>query len=285
MRGALAPLIALLLGACSAPPPILSGDAHPPLWIAERDGTRIYLLGSVHALPAGVAWEDARVAAAIAASDRLVLELAPAELAAAASLANRMATDESVPPLSARIGSAAAAHLADYVGMDEDDADRTESWSLALRLGNARAASWGLNPAYGVETSLSARFAAASKPVEGLERAVDQLRAFDDIDPALQARGLSLSIADAGDARAKAAALLRAWAAGDTEGIARLADAELARTPWLVEPLVTARNRAWAQRLGNAHGRLLVAVGSGHLVGPNALPTLLAGAGFRVTRL
>lgn len=285
MRGVL-PLLLLLLAACSpAPAPLISGAAHPPMWLAERDGTRLYLLGAVHALPSGVDWQDARVRAAIAGSNRLLLELAPDELARAAPIAERMARDEPVPSLTARIGSAAAAQLADYTGIDEGDADRQESWALSLLLGNARAQAWGLSGDNGVETVLRAKFRADGKPISGLETAQDQLRAFDDIDPARQARALTLSLAEGDSARAHTVALLRAWATGNDGELGRIAAADLARTPWIIEPLVTRRNRAWASALAGMRGTILVAVGSGHLVGQDNLPDLLAAQGFRVRAL
>ncbi len=277
------PLLLLWLAACApAPPPLITGDAHPPMWLAERDGVRLYLLGAVHALPSEVDWQDDRVRAAVAASDRLLLELAPSELARAAPIAEHMARDEHVPSLVARIGSPAAAQLADYTGVDEGDADGQESWALTLLLSNTRAQSWGLSGRNGIETVLSAQFRANGKPISGLETVEQQLRAFDDIDPGLQARALRQSLADADVARAQTTALLGAWAAADSAELGRLAAADLARTPWLVAPLVTRRNANWAIALAGMRGTILVAVGSGHLVGQDSLPDLLAAQGFRV---
>ena len=77
---------------------------------------------------------------------------------------------------------------------------------------------------------------------------------------------------------------LAAWRMGDLDGLASTEPL----SPTARALLVTARNRRWAARISARMaqtGTVLVAVGSGHLVGPDALPALLAKAGFRVQRV
>src|SRR3546814_14018287 len=73
--------LAGLLAACS--PPKVTFDADPAMWLAEDGDTRIYLLGTMHALPAATDWDRGKVAQAVAGSDELVMELSPPELSAA----------------------------------------------------------------------------------------------------------------------------------------------------------------------------------------------------------
>ena len=56
------------------------------MWLVADADTKIYILGTMHALPRGTDWDGARVASAIAAADELMMELSPAELAAAGEL-------------------------------------------------------------------------------------------------------------------------------------------------------------------------------------------------------
>ena len=71
-RLALAATLALLLAACDRPRPI---QARPALWRVADADTTIWLLGTIHALPPGVAWETPKVTAAITQADTLVQEI------------------------------------------------------------------------------------------------------------------------------------------------------------------------------------------------------------------
>src|SRR5690606_15392223 len=84
-----AALLPLLIAACSAGEP--GPQARPAMWLVEDSDTRIYMLGTMHALPRGTDWDDGKVAGAIAAADELVLELSPAELSTAGGIFGELA--------------------------------------------------------------------------------------------------------------------------------------------------------------------------------------------------
>jgi uncharacterized protein YbaP (TraB family) len=68
-------MAACLLVACHKPAPARCLRAWR--WeISDTSGPRGWMLGTVHALPAGLAWRRPAIDHALAASDRLVLEIA-----------------------------------------------------------------------------------------------------------------------------------------------------------------------------------------------------------------
>ena len=83
--------------------------------------------------------------------------------------------------------------------------------------------------------------------------------------------------------------LVDAWKNGDTTVIARLESVELKKdSPALYKSLIVDRNKAWAQILAKrlrapASGTSIVAVGAGHLAGPDSLQKQLQSLGFTVT--
>lgn len=282
---ALVPL--LLLTACASEP-IISGEAHPPMWEARFGATRIVMLGSVHQLPPELDWQDARVRAAIDGADQLWLELAPDQLPGVAALFERVSADERVASLDRRLGRESAERVRDIVaasGVDGDDAERMESWGLAIISGVQLARDAGLTADNGVETRLTERFQSAGKPIFGLEDPSTQFSAFDDLTDNAQTAMLRSVVDGAGASRSRMQRLLTAWARADASQIERDSVAELARVPGLADAVVVRRNRAWAVRIDGWRDRgdqLLVAVGTGHLVGPAGLPQLLANAGWQV---
>lgn len=282
--------IAAATGGC-APEPLLSGPAHPPMWEARNGETRIIMIGSVHQLPAALDWQDDRVRQAMSDADQLWLELAPDDLDRVPALFRRMASDEQVPPLARRIGEARALQVenaASGIGLSDDEANGMESWAMALIVGAQSANDAGLSRAHGVETVLARAFIRAGKPVRGLERPEDQLGAFDGLTPAAQDLMLGIAADSLADSRGRIGRLLSAWATGDVDELERLANAEVARVPGLADALVANRNIAWTRRIADAGGQagnILIAVGSGHLVGESGLPAQLAARGYVVRRI
>ncbi len=261
------------------------------MWELRDADTRILFIGSVHALPADLDWQDARVRAAVRDADELVLELSPREIVSASAVFNAMAADDPVPPLLERLPRDRAEQLIDLLKqarIDESDADHMESWALALAAGNVLSSDAGISADNGVEDRLVGAFSAAHKPISGLETARGQLSIFDRLSAAQQTSMLIKQLADAGDNQRQTEYLTRAWAAADVNAIDRMATTDLAATPGLAEPLVFARNRQWVEQLTarmQRPGTVLVAVGTGHLVGTHSVIALLQARGLAVTRL
>ena len=82
--------------------------------------------------------------------------------------------------------------------------------------------------------------------------------------------------------------MLKAWAKGDVEQISRTFDQELTGSPELKDALIKRRNASWSkwieQRMTQP-GAVMIAVGAGHLAGPDSVISLLKRDGYRVTRL
>ena len=280
-----------MLAGCTSDAPVVAEPASPAMWQVQDGDTRIILIGTVHQLPAQVRWQRGKVSAAIADADELWLELAPSDLPAIPATFARISVDEPVPTLDQRIGAERARIARDYAadaGIDRDDVDRMESWALSFAVGTVIAADAGLSSDNGVETRLTNAFVAAHKPVRGLEAASAQLALFDDLPDGLQNQMLGKSISDAPTAREHIYDLVRQWARGDVDAIARKAAQDLAETPGLIEPLVTRRNAAWVAQLVDRMdrpGTILVAVGTGHLVGDASVIAQLRHHGLSVTRI
>ena len=100
---------AALLGLAGAPAearetPPAGAVPGPALWRVTDADTTIYLFGTVHALPQGKEWFDARIERAFAASDEMVTEVDLSDQAASTAAANARsirASNHSLPSGSA----------------------------------------------------------------------------------------------------------------------------------------------------------------------------------------
>lgn len=277
----LAPILAL--AGCTAPSP-----ANPALWrIDGPHGERGWLFGTIHALDSPADWQTPKVAQALAASDRLVVEVANVgDSAAMAHDFQALAHTPGEPPLSARVPPALRAKLAETLKtahMRDGDFSDVETWAAALAL--ARALAGDEASANGVDSAVVKQ--ADTRPVVELEGAAAQFALFDRLSETEQRALLAFVVEDGGKDDGEAD-LADAWRRGDMARIERATRTGMLADPGLREALYTRRNRAWADKLAallHTGARPFVAVGAAHMAGSAGLPVLLAQAGFRVTRV
>jgi hypothetical protein len=276
-----------LLAACGTAEPTI--EARPAMWLVADADTRIYLLGTMHALPRGTSWDGGKIADAIGTADELVMELAPAQLAAAGEEFRKLAPRAAPLAIEARLGGKA---LANYRAIEESDSDfggdTLDDWAVMVLIGQRAARKADLSPAAGVETGLTERFSAAGKPIAGLETARAQLMLFETLDPPTQRALLTRAAEGAKDAVAEVTALTAAWSRGDVAALEAMINEDIDAVPMARRAIITDRNRrwsAWAKRRMAQPGTVLMAVGAGHLVGADGVPAMLAAGGMTVTRV
>lgn len=284
--GLLAALLALALAACARPAPVT-----PALWQVDGPhGERAWLFGTIHALPDPVDWRSAKVDAAMAGADRLVMEVAGIEdsKAIAAEFARLDATP-GLPPLAERLPPAQRPQLVAVLasaGIPAGKLDRSETWAAALMLAQVLQDRSGSDSGNGIDRAVAA--AMRGKPLGELEGAARQLALFDTLPEAEQRQLLSHAISGGDDGTAETARLANGWSRGDMALLEAEARQGMLADPELRETLLTARNRDWTGQIDallRGGGHPFIAVGAMHLAGPEGLPARLAARGWKVTRL
>ncbi len=279
--------MALALAACAPTP----DPAHPALWRVDGpQGQRGWLFGTIHALPRPVLWRSATVDAALASSDRLVLEVARIDddKAIARKFAELSHTPGQ-PSLDARIAPAlrpALDRLLAEERLDPAQFGDTETWAAALALAQHLERRVGNDSGNGIDRALLR--AVPGKPVAEFEGADAQFATFDRLPEAAQRELLAAIVSGANTAQDDTLRLAKAWRSGDMAAIEADTRAGLLAWPDLREALFVARNRAWVGQLAamlDHRQHPFVAVGAAHMAGPAGLPAMLTQRGYRVTRL
>lgn len=297
-RRLLAAALALILAA-----PV---TAAPALWRFGDKDTTIYLFGTIHALPPGYRWQDARIRRAMASADTLVIEtIIDKDPQAIARLFPP--PDPSLPPIIERVpekSRKAFAAILERAKLDPAMLSRMPTWQASFMLMGAMMKDLGVARDSGVEGSILPAFAPSATPapgpaapgpaaavpkkVEALETASEQLGLFASL-PEADQREMLASFADgSGEARKDYARLLRAWTTGDQASIARAFNEDEDLTPHLRDVLLKKRNENWARWLKtrlDVPGTVFVAVGAGHLAGPLSVQTMLKADGITVSRV
>jgi uncharacterized protein YbaP (TraB family) len=128
----------------------------------------------------------------------------------------------------------------------------------------------------------------AGRRVVELESYRDQLAIFDRLPAAEQLDMLEIVAAGADRAAAESARQLAAWRTGDTATLEAAMETGLLADPELREALLSARNRAWTEKVDEllkGGGSLFVAVGAAHLIGSEGLAAALRERGYIVNRV
>lgn len=268
--------------------------ASPPMWRIADENSEIWLLGTFHILPAGLDWRPDYLVSAADAAETLWFEAevdTPAASQRAAQILLTQGFNKPGVTLTSLLGGEDAGRLAkivEEVALPLAAVDTMRPWQAFLRISINFIVAQGFDPASGVETTLLKEAKARGKDLKFFETIEQQLGLFTSLPPDTEKKLLVLTLRDWDRQKADFDALFGAWRTGNAPEIDVLMNAPMrAEAPEVYDALVGNRNAAWAEQIAAAmsgSGKILVAVGAGHLVGEGSVPSLLEAKGFTVTR-
>jgi uncharacterized protein YbaP (TraB family) len=283
----LSPLL-LLVAPTLAPAKEAPAAAKPALWKVSDEDTTIWLFGTIHILPAGIEWYSGPIAQALEASDTLVTEIVePHDPETQAKTARIALSDpprnlrETLPAEERAQFEAALASLQ----LPPQMFDANDPWYAAVALSTLPLMKDGFGTMNGAEALLIAK--AQGKRHLGLETTEQQLGLFDSLPADTQVRYLGEVLDDLPKVREEIAAMVEAWKAGKADRLAALMNDD-ETDPQLMKTLLTDRNKAWAQWIGERlkqPGEVFVAVGAGHLAGKDSVQAMLEADRIKVKRV
>jgi len=282
-------LVAILL--LSAP--AFAEEQHgPALWKISNASTNLYILGSVHVLKAGTPWLTDDLSRKISAAGAIYLEISAAEQQPQA-MSELLKKYGYLPP-----GDSLKKHLPDEVyadlvaalsrfGMSEKVYNSFKPWTADVIYADYKFVKAGYNPANGVEATIIGLAAAKGIPVEGLETADSQIAMLDSLTEQEVADMLRGELVDEGG-MAVMDRLTRSWLSGDVADLTAYFAETAKDSPSLQKRIFADRNAAWVpkiQAIMAKPGSYVLIVGTGHLVGPESVISLLQKAGIKVDRV
>jgi uncharacterized protein YbaP (TraB family) len=266
---------------------VQSEGAGPRLWVVRDADSTIYLFGTIHLLRPDTAWGSERVTRAYAEADEVWFEVADVDDPTAAPMLMERGVSPD-RPLSTRLTPGQWAQLdraARSLGATADALDPLKPWFAGMQLGIAALLKAGYDPASGVELTLHKRAEADGKTIRGFETYAGQVDIFDGLPEEAQIAFITTSLDDFENAGVEFDALVAGWADGDTTVMERLLVDEMkGASQAFYDALLTRRNAAWAEEIDallDGSGVAFIAVGSGHLVGPDSVQAQLAARGIR----
>lgn len=266
--------------------------AKPALWSVSDADTTIYLFGTVHVLKPGLTWFDGAVRDAFDKSDTLVLELVlpedpaaiqPALMKHGIAMTGPTLREKLTPEQRTRYEAAVKA-----VGQQPEAFDRFRPWFAANNIGLLAVAKEGYDPNSGAEKVLTDAAKAAGKRIAAFETLDIQFGFFSGLPERTEIGFLTMTVDEFDEAGSSINRMVDRWAAGDPDGLAAILNESLVKLPEMDRVLLSERNANWttwiAERMQQP-GTVFVAVGAGHLAGPNSVNAMLAKRGVTVNRI
>ena len=296
LRPALSALaLCLSLPACAqqpAQPTRAANDADPALWVVKDKDTTVYLFGTIHVLKPGLTWFDEAVKTAFDRSDEVKLEIVMPDAAAMQGLVQATGVAApGTPPLTQRLPEGKRAAFTKAVtdlGLPANALDTFKPWLAATQLSVAPLSKLGYDSDNGPEQVITAAAKQAKKPLTGLETPEQQLGFFGSLSDKAQLDFLVSTVDELPKLNDQMASMVDDWAKGDPDALAREMNDELKSSPEVAKVLLTDRNARWAtwikQRMTRP-GTVFVAVGAGHLAGPESVQAHLAKLGVKAERV
>jgi uncharacterized protein len=266
-------------------------NAHPVTWHIHTGHSEITLFGSVHMLPANMAWLTPELLRAVNHSDVFVFEVPTDDISrntlnAMLDARGRLPAGQSLramlPPASqADFDSAIATeHLSASV------TDREQPWLASLQLLLADTMNRKYYPDAGVDYVMMSWAVAHNRPVRYLET-IDQQFAMlvpDQINND-QLDEFETALKQVGQEEKDIDPLVQAWSDGDVAKMDDMIARDFDGHPDAKKRLLTDRNREWTAKIEKMAGEwrnFFIVVGAAHLTGPDSVPALLRKDGFQV---
>jgi uncharacterized protein len=282
---------ALLVSAALALACALPAAAEPALWKVQGAHATVYLFGTVHALKKTTVWRSPKFEAAFASASSLWEEVANADDAAAAQPLIMQYGVDPTHPLSSILDEAGKEKLSAFetaYGLPDAAVEPFRPWLAALTFSVLPIVRAGYDPKSGVDLVLKSEALAHGKSVNGFETMEQQMHFLADLPQKVQVDYMLFTLDGADAAAAQLGAAVDAWAAGDTAQLEAMLNRTLfVRYPGLYDVLLVQRNRAIAAKIEQmlkGDGVVFVAVGAGHLAGPDSIQADLAKDGIQAVR-
>ncbi len=267
-----------------------AASAEPAVWTVRDADTTVHLLGTIHLLAPGTDWRSEAIDEAIGGADTLWLEI---DILRDTSATLAMITRGTSPdrPLRELLSAADYAEVeaaAAAAGVPMSSIEKLRPWLASITLSLAMIRTLGYDQA-GVDLALAREAAARGIPVRAFETGAEQIELLAGFDEATEVAFLMEAVRASEEELDLFGRMFEAWLAGNAAILEDLLVESVALAhPAIADALLAARNRAWAERFEEIMaepGERMVAVGAGHLVGPDDLPGLLAARGWDVDRV
>lgn len=266
----------------------------PAIWRIADDDTELFLFGTVHILPPDIHWQRDVVINALNTADIVYFETTDRDNNGGTYFeflkAGMAGPGESVHEVLSETDFNNLASALEEIGLHIDSFKGQQPWFASLMMSVAVLETQGQYSEYGVESWMEARLA-DDRDVRSLENGTHVATALSEMSMEAQIDMLMDGLRDTGEEEEALwptiDSSLKAWQKGRDDMVYETVILDMETVmPEVYDVLFTRRNADWVIKLDRLMteetGRIFVAVGSGHLAGPDSVQALLEAEGWTV---
>jgi len=265
------------------------------LWSFESDDTRIYLLGSIHAMKPDMYPLASPILEAFEAADKVVFEVDLTRLNAYEmnQVMRQKGMYASPGLIQNDLKPDTLSLLMDYLEANRmalDQVERMKPWYLMLTIGQRELARLGFDAELGIDRYLQQLALQEEKEILQLETFSEQIEILSSDPMPLQELSLRVSLEERQTVAGDLDDLLDAWQYGDADKMLELTLRSTARYPELtqqMDSLIDKRNIKMTRKIreyASTTGTYLVVVGALHMGGEKGIIRLLQDS-YEITQL
>ncbi len=265
----------------------------PALYVVRDADSTMYLFGTLHIRRGDAPWGGPNAQAGLVASDEVwtEMEISPETEAQAQVLALQRGINYERPLsslLTAEQNTRLAAFAQQY-GLPPQMLDIMEPWFAAITLSVLPMVQAGYDPNQGADRLIDDFADQNGKTARHFETAEDQINFLSGFPLEVQVQWLVETMDQADEGAALFEGMAQAWETGDVRTLERLVVTDMrGESPDVYDVLIVRRNNAWMEdivRELQGAGTDFVAVGAGHVIGPEGLVAQLRARGYTVERI
>jgi uncharacterized protein len=268
-----------------------AATAAPALWKVKGAHATVYLFGTIHTLRADTEWQTPKMDTAFSSADTLYEEVDNVgDAAVLQPLIAKYGLDPN-HPLSGHLDASGKSKLfavAGKLGAPQAQLEKLRPWFAATQLSMLPLIKAGYDPNAGVDVRLRSIAVTQGKTIKGFETLQQEMETLSGLPETVQVQFLLATLDDADGGAKLFDEVVSAWTAGDVSRLEMLLNKSTKlKYAALYQRLFVLRNRAFADDIGQllaGKGTYFVAIGAGHLAGPDSVQKQLARRGCVAVR-
>lgn len=268
-------------------------NAHPAVWLIEKDNSKTYFLGSIHLLPKDVRWYGSKIETIFEQTDEVAFEvhMTPEKEAKAQQIMivnGRFPEGDKLSNYLEPEDYETVIEQASLLGIPANNMMKFKPWFASLALSITATLKQGWDPESGVDKFIERLAIEKGIPIVELETLEEQMATLYDHPFEVQTDMLVDTLDQLKEIETVTMNMASSWGSGDEEKMKEAFVNPLQQQREIYSKLITQRNTNWIPIIEGLIAKdqtTLIVAGAAHFIGESGLVGMLENKGYEIKRV